>query len=146
MRFAQGLACTQAGLLLHTPPLALTLHKPAALQMSICLAKTCWLRTGVTLLQVLAFAIKFKFRLPQYIKCHTQILIEVHCCGVAFSSAVGGTVRDTEWGMVGLGIILGAAFALVMGFIFHLLSEYWHKGTHDCCLLQNQLVSCANIA
>ena len=53
----------------------------------------------------------------------------VNLLGAAAGSAVGGTVRDTEWGMVGLGIILGAAFALVMGFIFHLLSEYWHKGT-----------------
>ena len=55
-----------------------------------------------------------------------QILL----CAAA-SSAVGGTVRDTEWGMVGLGIIIGAAFALVLGFVFHLLSEYWHKGTVD---------------
>lgn len=46
----------------------------------------------------------------------------------AFTSAVSGTVHDTEWGMVGLGIILGAAFALIMGFVFHLVSEYWRKG------------------
>ena len=47
----------------------------------------------------------------------------------AFSDTVSGTMKNTEWGMVGLGIILGAGFALIMGFLFHLLSEYWHKGT-----------------
>ena len=62
----------------------------------------------------------------------------------AFTSAVSGTVHDTEWGMVGLGIILGAAFALIMGFVFHLVSEYWRKGNvlhlvqnQPGCLLQN---------
>ncbi|DBA96678.1 TPA: hypothetical protein ACH3X1_015529 [Trebouxia sp. C0004] len=30
--------------------------------------------------------------------------------------------------MVGLGVILGAGFALVMGFLCHLLSEHWHRG------------------
>lgn len=61
----------------------------------------------------------------------------------AFTSAVSGTVHETEWGMVGLGIILGAAFALIMGFVFHLVSEYWRKGKHvisgthrSGCLLQ----------
>ena len=51
-------------------------------------------------------------------------------------------MKETEWGMVGLGIILGAGFALVMGFIAHLLSEFWHKGTctrrfiHSSCIIQ----------
>ncbi len=40
-------------------------------------------------------------------------------------------MKETEWGMVGLGVILGAGFAVVMGFIFHLLSEYWHKGKNS---------------
>lgn len=48
----------------------------------------------------------------------------------AFSDTVSGTVKETEWGMVGLGVILGAGFALVMGFLCHLLSEYWHRGMH----------------
>jgi len=43
---------------------------------------------------------------------------------------VSGTVKETEWGMVGLGVILGAGFALVMGFLCHLLSEYWQRGMH----------------
>lgn len=47
--------------------------------------------------------------------------------------------------MVGLGIIIGAAFALITGFVFHLVSEYWHKGKichlvsehwHTCVFLQ----------
>ena len=32
--------------------------------------------------------------------------------------------------MVGLGVILGAGFALGVGFICHLLSEYWYRGMH----------------
>ncbi|KAA6427596.1 MAG: hypothetical protein FRX49_02259 [Trebouxia sp. A1-2] len=46
----------------------------------------------------------------------------------AFTDTVSGTVKETEWGMVGLGVILGAGFALVMGFLCHLLSEYWYRG------------------
>ncbi len=48
----------------------------------------------------------------------------------AFSDTVSGTVKETEWGMVGLGVILGAGFALVTGFLCHLLSEYWQRGMH----------------
>lgn len=59
--------------------------------------------------------------------CGIPPAIAVLLCA-AFTSAVSGTVHDTEWGMVGLGIILGAAFALIMGFVFHLVSEYWRKG------------------
>ena len=48
----------------------------------------------------------------------------------AFSDTVSATVKGTEWGMVGLGVIFGAGFALVMGFLCHLLSEYWQRGMH----------------
>lgn len=82
------------------------------------------------------------WRLETLTSPDTPPTIAVLLCA-AFTSAVSGTVHETEWGMVGLGIILGAAFALIMGFVFHLVSEYWRKGkmsylTHNQsgCFLQ----------
>ena len=46
----------------------------------------------------------------------------------AVSNSVGGVLVGTEWGMVLLGIFLGAGLALMVAYMYYLASEYRHGG------------------
>ena len=60
----------------------------------------------------------------------------------AVGSSIGGALVGTEWGMVLLGIFLGAGSALMVAYMYYLMSQYRNRGVfalvhmsaaYSCC-------------
>lgn len=58
----------------------------------------------------------------------------------AVSNRVGGAFAGTEWGMVALGILLGASLALMVAYTYYRVYEHIYGGVpaaHYACFLFN---------